>query len=397
MGGLEAEHEDGGRAVAGAGGLGLERVEEAAVGRVEAGLGELADGLGAPLERVEADAAGELRGRPRAHADPGLGDHAERALRADQEPVGAGARPGSRQAAALPVAGRGDRPHRLDQVVDVGIERREMPAGAGGHPAAQRGVLEGLREVAEREAALAQVVLQRRAEHPALDSRRGGDLINLQDAVEAAEVDRDGAAVGIPHPRLDAADDAGAAAVGDRRQPVFGAPAEHGLELGLGPGARDQVGRVLELAAEPTHDIAIGLAERARDAVVAVVAQHAGQCARHLDPRRAQLDVLERDGLLDALNLEAEALVDRLGGVLQSSAVGLLVLPAPAPVLAPARQAATRTTSARPASGSRTGAGGYWPARRSSTRLPPGPASSCRPSSRRPSPRPNPGRGGRRC
>ena len=79
---------------------------------------------------------------PRPHPHPGLGDHPEDPLRADQQPVGRGARPGARQPPALPGPPRRDRPHRLDQVVDVGVESREVPPGPGRDPAAQRRVLE---------------------------------------------------------------------------------------------------------------------------------------------------------------------------------------------------------------------------------------------------------------
>ena len=97
------------------------------------------------------------------HAHPRPRDHAEDPLRPDQHPVGRrpGARPG--QPARLPHARRRQRPHRLDEVVDVGHQRREVPARARRDPAAERRVLERLREVAQRVAVLAQLVLEHRA------------------------------------------------------------------------------------------------------------------------------------------------------------------------------------------------------------------------------------------
>ena len=142
----------------GAGRLRLQSVEQAAVGRVEPGLGDLAHRPRRGREVVEADAAGGLVGRSLLKPHPGLGDQAEDPLGAEQGAVRRRSGAGPRQAAALPGADRADRPHRLDQVVDVRIEGREVPAGPSGDPAAKGRVLERLRKVAQGEAAIAQLV-----------------------------------------------------------------------------------------------------------------------------------------------------------------------------------------------------------------------------------------------
>ena len=98
-------------------------VEQAAVGGVQARLGDLAHRPGGGEEVVELDPAGGLELGPRPHPHPGLGDHAEDPLGADQHPVRRGPGAGARQPPALPGPARRDRPHRLDQVVDVGVER----------------------------------------------------------------------------------------------------------------------------------------------------------------------------------------------------------------------------------------------------------------------------------
>src|SRR5215213_1155189 len=67
----------------------LAGVEQAAVGREEARLGERPHRLGALLEAVEQHRGRLLEARRLLHAHPGLGDHAEDALGADQHPVGA--------------------------------------------------------------------------------------------------------------------------------------------------------------------------------------------------------------------------------------------------------------------------------------------------------------------
>ena len=78
--------------------------------------------------------------------------------------------PGSRRDSHTP-AGR-ERPHRLDQVVDVGVERGEVAAGAGGDPAAERRELKRLREVAQGEPVRAELLLEARAGGAGLDPRR---------------------------------------------------------------------------------------------------------------------------------------------------------------------------------------------------------------------------------
>ena len=71
----------------------------------------------------------------------------------------------------------------------------KWPAGAGRDPAAERRVLERLREVAQRQAVLAELRLERRAGRAGLDARRARDLVDLEHAVERAQVDRDRAVV----------------------------------------------------------------------------------------------------------------------------------------------------------------------------------------------------------
>ena len=132
---------------------------------------------------------------------------------------GLGPAPGARQPPALPRPGRRDRAHRLDQVVDVRVERGEVPAGAGRDPAAERRELERLREVAQRER-------RARAAGPrdAGPARRPGSAPRARRGRPRAP-GRGGAGRSSPRrrsrrrPRLDAAHHAGAAAVRDHRQP----------------------------------------------------------------------------------------------------------------------------------------------------------------------------------
>ena len=140
------------------------RVEQAAVRGVEAGLGQGAHRLRARSKASNSTPADSRKRGRVLHAHPGLGDHAEDALGADQHPVRARAGARAGQPPALPDAARRERPHRLDEVVDVRVERGEVAAGAGGDPAAERRVLERLRVVAQRQPVLAQLLLERRPE-----------------------------------------------------------------------------------------------------------------------------------------------------------------------------------------------------------------------------------------
>ena len=164
VGRLEAEHQQRAAVRGGAGQRRLAGVEQPAVRRVEAATGRARAPPPRPRSKPSNSTAAESLKRGRLlHAHPGLGDHAEDPLGADQHPVGARPGAGARQAAALPDAARRDRAHRLDEVVDVGVQRGEVAAGAGGDPAAERRVLERLRVVAQRQPVRLQLLLELRA------------------------------------------------------------------------------------------------------------------------------------------------------------------------------------------------------------------------------------------
>ena len=103
-------------------------------------------------------------------AHPRFGDDAQDALAADGHAVGAGAGAAAGEAAGLPDAVGGDHPHRLDEVVYVGVVGGVVSSGASGDPAAERGELEALRVVAQGEAVGAQLGLEARAIGAGLDA-----------------------------------------------------------------------------------------------------------------------------------------------------------------------------------------------------------------------------------
>ena len=128
--------------------------------------------------------------RQRRHADGGLGQDAQPPLRAKHQlaQVGAGGRGGEgRQAQRA-----GGRQQRAagKQALDAAIAQRLLAAGACGHPAAQGGVLERLREVAQGEAARPQLGLQFGAGHARAERGQVTDAVEAQKLVHAPQVDR---------------------------------------------------------------------------------------------------------------------------------------------------------------------------------------------------------------
>ena len=85
--GLEAEHHDRRGAIARAGVVRLLGLEDAAVGGIEPRLADGAHGARGGVEVGEADRAAGPEARAVLHAHPRLGNHAENAFGADEQPV----------------------------------------------------------------------------------------------------------------------------------------------------------------------------------------------------------------------------------------------------------------------------------------------------------------------
>jgi len=332
VGGLEAEDQEALLAGAGAGHAGLGRVEQAAVARIQAGLGDLADGSRGSEEVVELDPARGLELGPRADPHPGLGDRPEDALGAEQRPVRRGPGAGARQPPALPQAAWRDRPHRLDQVVDVRVERREMPARPGRDPTAQGRVLERLREVPQGQPALAQLLLQTRPGRPRLDPRRQRLRVDLQHPVQPPQVERHERP--IPEPPLDPADDTRPAAERDHGRALGLAPGQHRLDLRLVPRQRHQIGRIRELPPKPPHNVPIRLPQRPAHALVLLIREQIPKPARLRQPRLAHLDRIERHSPL-RLAPKPKPLPYPGSSLLQLLPRRRLILVPPPPVLQP--------------------------------------------------------------
>src|SRR5262249_49521446 len=146
----------------------------------------------------------------------------------------------------------------------------EVAGRARGDPAPERGELERLGEVTQRQAMLAQPTLQDRTTSATLDAGRARDRVDLEDAVQRAQIERDRAVVGGPNIRAHTPDDGGAAAVGYGGHALLRAPLEHALDLRLLPRAGDEVRRVVEAPAKASDHVRVGPAPRVGCARVGV-------------------------------------------------------------------------------------------------------------------------------
>ena len=317
-------------------------IEQPAVRRVEARLRDHPRRLRAGGEALEEDRAGGLEAGPWANPHPGLGDHSQDALGAEDHAVGARTCPGAGQPAALPEAGRRQRRDRVDQVVDVGLQGGEMAARPGRDPAAEGGELERLGKMAQGEPAGPQAVLEVGPERPGPDQGRARDLVDLDDPAQRTEVDRDGPAVAVSDPGLDAADDARAAAEGHRRQPPVGAHLQHPPDV-LGVAREgDHVGGPVEPPAEAADDVAIGAPHRVPDPVRRIGAEDVAELVGRAQPGRSGLDRGERHRLLDRVSAEAEPAA-HLGRDRLQRCTGRSPLGVTPPPMAPGRAAGPRS------------------------------------------------------
>jgi hypothetical protein len=194
---------------------------------VQPGLRQFPGGIHGVGEVGEAHRRARPEPRPRLNPHPRLGDHAQRALRAAEQPLRRRARPRGRQAPGLDHPAWRHHADGLDKLVDMGVQRSEMTARAGRDPPAQRRPLKRLREMTQRQTVRLQLRLQRRAERAARDPRGQRGAVYLQHPGKAAKVDANRAAIAITHVGLDPADHTGAPAERDRRHTRAAAPLQH--------------------------------------------------------------------------------------------------------------------------------------------------------------------------
>ena len=286
---LEGQHHDGDRAIGRAGVVGLGRIEDAAVRRVEAGLRDRAHGARRGEEVVEAHRAAVTEFRAILQAHPRLRDDAENSFRTDHQAVRARPGAGARQAAAFDDASRRDRAQRFNEIVNVGVERRKVSAAARRDPAAERRIFEALREVTQREAVRAQLRFECGAVCAAFDQCGARGRVDLLHFVHAAQVDRDRAVVAVAL-RFDTAAHARAAAERRHGCVLASRPIQHRDQFRFVTRIGDDVGCGCVVACQAAAELGIGLAVGVRDAVVMVAGAERKRGGRR-DARRCERDL----------------------------------------------------------------------------------------------------------
>ena len=291
---FKAEHQDRFGAVVGPAQPRLARVNETAVGGIEAGLCDLAHRLNAVIEVGESERRAATVGRPGRQSQPSLGNDAHGTFGADGEAVGAGAGTRGRQASRLPVTAGGNHAHALDEIIDVGGACGIMSCGAGGDPAAQAGIGIGLHEEAQRQAVRLELGVEVGTEHARLHPRRPRRGVSLQYSVHVGHVDADGALEVLADHRIYAVYGTGAAA--ERYCRLFGAaaPVEHGGNLGLVARIDYRVRCISEVAGETARAFHERLAIGVQRAMVGIGVADWLKAWRHgTDARRLEADLVQ--------------------------------------------------------------------------------------------------------
>ena len=188
--------------------------------------------------------------------------------------------------------------------------------------------------MSKRQALRAELVLERGAEHAGLDAGGPGRAIDLEDPVEARQIDGHRARVALVARHLHTSDDARAAPVGDRRGPRRFAPFENRGDFAFAARKRDGVGRVLIVAPVGAHHVAERLPVGVRRAIVGALRADRGEAGRRLEPRRAQRQLFDPGRLHRLERPLPEPCRQRLRHRGALSRARMLIDRAPAPELA---------------------------------------------------------------
>nr|BFE81428.1 hypothetical protein GCM10020093_040290 [Planobispora longispora] len=243
--------------------LGL--VGQAQHGRERAVLGQAAQRRPAGGEGVEPPALVDPHGRGPAHPEPERGDHPEGALGAEDHLAQVGPGGGLGRAAEVEGAARGGHGHADDHVVEAAVPGRGLATGAGRGEAAQRGVLERLREVPQGELVGGQQFLGLRPAQTRLQLRDHRLGVHRDEPVEPGQVEGDDPGMPLTR-RRQSADDRGAPAERDHRDPVRGADPQQLQHLVVRAGQQHGVGGVGAVPGAHAHQVGGGLAPGVADA-----------------------------------------------------------------------------------------------------------------------------------
>lgn len=253
---------------------GLRLVRQAQHRGARSVLGESAQGRGAGLEGGEAPALVDPLLGERTDAHGHRGDHSQGSLGAEDQltQVGSGRR--ARGPAGLQGAfRRGDR-QTEDHLVEAAVPGGRLAAGAGRGEASDGRPFEGLREVSEGPAALVEQRLALGAAQTGLQCRGAGHLVDGEQPVESAQVERDERPL---RGGREAADDGGAAAEGHGDDGVVGAGTEHGEDLVVVAREHDGRGDVVDLAGADAQQVGGRLSAGVPDTALGVLPQALGR------------------------------------------------------------------------------------------------------------------------
>ena len=220
-----------------------------------------------------------------AHGDSG--DDTEGALGAHHHLAQVGTGGVGRRVAQHELALGSRDPEADHERVEPAVARGGLARGTRHREAADRGVLEGLREVAQGQAVLGKQRLGLRATQTRLEG--GGHRVGVdrEQPVEADQVEGDHAGE-VAAPSDQAADDRGAAAEGDQRDAVGHAPLDQCGHLVVRARAYDGVGGVRAVAGTKPEQVGGGLAAGAVQPSL-VVGEHVLRADDLLEPRQQLL------------------------------------------------------------------------------------------------------------
>ncbi len=244
--------------------------------------------------------------RPRQDTQPSVGNNPERPLRAAEHAIGADSGTGAGEPPRLPDTKRSQSADRLGHVLDVSPERGEMPGGTRGKPATERGVLKRLRKVTQGETVLCQLLLQARPAGTGLDARGARNRVELKQAIEPAQVKRDGTVAVGRHFRANTTDDTGATAKGNHGDALSRAPLKHALDLSIRAWIGNEVRRMVEMPTKSKHDLGVGLTQGVRGASMNISGTELGKRSGDRQPHRRKAHIGKQQRVLDLKRSKAK-------------------------------------------------------------------------------------------
>ena len=134
---------------------------------------------------------------------------------------------------------------------------------------------------------------ERGPEHAALNACRAGGPVDLQNLVQAAQVDGEDARETVPDAGLDAPHHGRPRAIGYDRKPRIARPVEQRGDIRLVLRVGDDIRRHGEVARPGADIVRVRLAVGVARAAVGIAVAKRGQRTRRCDPRLGQVQLIE--------------------------------------------------------------------------------------------------------